>query len=509
LAEVPSLTVGFHPLYSFLLGIVQRQGIRNTLISYVGLAIGFANTIFVLPRLVTTSQLGLVGVLVFLATMGAQVGMFGFASAGLRYFPYFRNQGRNHAGFLPLLLGLPLLGFVVVAAGMAVGKPFVLSWYDADDAALVAPHYGMAIALAGIIMLGALQDAYLKSLFHTSFASFCQEILLRLLIVAAALAYSAHYLSFAGFVVAYAGAYAVVALLLAGYLAAIGELHLRPTRQALRIKPLGEMLAFGAFALLSNISGTVLLQVDNLMVGAKLSLAAGGIYLVATNVSTALTLPFRALNKTAFSLIAEYWKEDDMEKMGLFYRRVTRINTLLGCYLALGIGLNLNFIFSLIHRPEYAAGASAVIVLLAGRLFDGITGVNGTIVVTSPRYRLDLLFNLSLAALIVGLNWVLIPLYGLKGAALAYCAALVGINSLRTWFVWRSYQLQPFDGRIPRILAVAAVAGAAAWALPETGNIWLTLLLRGGVLTLLYGAGVLLTGTAPEAVALLAKVRTR
>ncbi|MDO7847261.1 lipopolysaccharide biosynthesis protein [Hymenobacter sp. M29] len=491
------------------MGIVQRQGIRNTLISYIGLAIGFANTVFVLPRLITTSQLGLVGVLVFLATIGAQLSMFGFASAGLRYFPYFRNQGRNHAGFLPLLLGLPLLGFAVVAVLMALGKPLVLSWYEAEDAALVAPHYGVAIALAGVIMLGALQDAYLKSLFHTSFASFCQEILLRLLIVAAALAYSAHYLSFAGFVAAYAGAYAVVALLLAVYLAAIGELHLRPTRAALRVKPLGEMLAFGGFALLSNISGTVLLQVDNFMVGTQLSLAAGGIYLLATNVSTALTLPFRALNKTAFSLIAEYWKEGDLPKMGLFYQRVTRLNTLLGCYLALGIGLNLNFIFGLIHKPEYAAGAGAVLLLLAGRLFDGITGVNGTIVVTSPRYRYDLGFNVSLALLIVGLNWVMIPRYGLEGAALAYCIALVGINSIRTWFVWHTYGLQPFDTRIPRILAVAAVAGFAAWALPELGNIWLTLLMRGGVLTVLYGAGVLLTGTAPEAVALLGKLRGR
>ena len=489
------------------MGIVQRQGIRNTLISYIGLAIGFVNTILVLPRLVTPSQMGLVGVLVFLATIGAQLGAFGFASAGLRYFPYFRNQGRNHAGFLPLLLGLPLLGYLLVAGFMAVGQPLVLRWYSAADAALIAPHYGVAIALAGVIMLGALQDAYLKSLFHTSFASFCQEILLRLLIVGAALAYSGHYLTFAGFVVAYAGAYAVVTVLLAGYLTAIGELHLRPTRAALRIKPLGEMLAFGGFALLSNISGTVLLQVDNLMVGAKISLAAGGVYLVATNVSTALTLPFRALNKTAFSLIAEYWKEGDLLKMGTFYRRVTRLNTLLGCYLALGIGLNLNFIFGLIHRPEYAAGAGAVLLLLAGRLFDGITGVNGTIVVTSPRYRYDLGFNVSLALLIVGLNWVLIPRYGLVGAALAYCVALVGINTVRTWFVWHHYGLQPFDGRIARILAVAVVAGVAAWAPPELPNIWLMLLLRGGILTVVYGTGVLLTGAAPEVMQMLKRTR--
>jgi O-antigen/teichoic acid export membrane protein len=492
------------------LGIVQRQGIRNTLISYVGLAIGFANTILVLPRLLSPAQIGLTAsVLLPLATVGAQVASFGFANMGIRYFPFFRNQGRNHAGFFPLLLGPPLLGFVVVALALLVGKPLLLRWYSPADAALLAPHYLAAIALAGCIMLGSLQDAYLRSLYHTSFSSFCQEILLRLMLVGAAIAYSQGLISFHGFVLAYVGAYAVVAVLLAIYLAAISELHLRPTRAALRIKPLREMLGFGAFVLLSNISGTVLLNIDSLMVGAKVNLAAAGVYLIATNVSTALVLPFRALYKTAFSLIAEYWKEGNMAKMADFYRRSTRINTLLGCYLALGIGLNLPFIYGLIHKPEYAVGTSAVLLLLAGRLFDGITGVNGIIVATSPRYRFDLLFNISLAAAVVVLNWILIPRMELAGAALAYCIALVSINTARTWFVWRNYGMQPFDGQILRILVVAAGAGFVAWLLPDTGNAFLTLFMRGGVLTVLYGAGVLLTGTAPEAVALLGKMRRR
>ncbi|WP_426060011.1 lipopolysaccharide biosynthesis protein [Hymenobacter sp. B1770] len=493
------------------MGIVQRQGIRNTLISYVGLAIGFANTILILPRLLTSSQIGLMsGVLVPLATIGAQVAAFGFASAGMRYFPFFRNQGRNHAGFFPLLLGPPLVGFVVVALLMWVGKPLVVQWYaKGEDAALMAQHYTVAIGLVACIMLGALQDAYLKSLFHTSFSSFAQEILLRLMLVGAAVAYSQNYISFHGFVLAYTGAYAVVAVLLAIYLAAIGELHLRPTRAALRIKPLREMLGFGGFMLLSNISGTVLLNVDTLLVGTTLSLSAAGIYIIATNISTALVLPFRALYKTAFTLIAEYWKEGDMAKMADFYRRSTRINTLLGCYLALGIGLNLDFIYGLIHRPEYAVGTTAVLLLLTGRLVDGITGVNGIIVATSPRYRFDLVFNVSLAAAVVGLNWVLIPRFGLAGAALAYCAALVSINATRTWFVWRSYGLQPFDGSIVRILAVAAVAGLSAWAMPELGNAWLTLLLRGGVLTVLYIGGVLSTNTAPELAGILTGVKAR
>ena len=486
------------------MGIVQRQGLRNTFISYVGLGIGFVNTTLVLPRLLAPAQLGLTSILVSLATMGALVSALGFTNTTLRYFPYFRNRETGHSGFLPLLLGLPLGLFLLVAAVLWLGRPLVLRWY-AHDAALLGPHYGVMLGLALCILLYNLLEAYTKSLFHTSFSSFLTDVLQRLLIVGAAVLFGAGYLSFNGFVLAYLGSYAAIAALLLGYLALIGELHLRPTRAVLAVRPVGELVRFGSFALLGNISGTLLLTIDSLMLGSH-SFADAGIYTIALNISTALAVPFRALYKTAYPLIAEYWKEGATDKMLDFYRRTTRLNTALGTYLALGIGLNLPFIYSLIHRPEYATGTVAVLLLLAGRLTDGITGVNGIIVVTSARYRYDLLFNVGLSALIIGLNALLIPRLGLTGAALSNALALASINLLRTWFVWRSFGWQPFDRRIGYILALAGGAGLAAWAVPVPANSWLTLLLRGGVLTALYGAGLLVSGWVPEVSALARKL---
>ena len=486
------------------MGIVQRQGLRNTVISYVGLGIGFVNTTLVLPRLLAPAQLGLTSVLVSLATMGALVSALGFTNTTLRYFPYFRDRENGHSGFLALLLGLPLALFIVVAAALWLGRPLVLRWY-AHDAALLGPHYGVMLGLAFCILLYNLLEAYTKSLFHTSFSSFLTDVLQRLLIVGAAVLYGSGVLSFDGFVLAYLGSYAAIAALLLGYLAAIGELHLRPTRAVLRVRPVGELVRFGSFALLGNISGTLLVTIDALMLGSH-SFADAGIYTIALNISTALAVPFRALYKTAYPLIAEYWKEGATDKMLDFYQRSTRLNTALGAYLALGIGLNLPFIYSLIHRPEYAAGTLAVLLLLAGRLTDGITGVNGIIVVTSPRYRYDLLFNLGLSLLIIGLNTLLIPRLGLLGAAISNAVALASINLARTWFVWRSFGWQPFDRRIFYILGLAGGAALVAWALPALPNSWLTLLLRGGGLTVLYGAGLLLSGWVPEVSALARKL---
>lgn len=358
------------------MGIVQRQGLRNTIISYAGLAIGFVNTTLVLPRLLTTTQLGLIAVLVSMATMAQLVSGLGFTNTTMRFFPYFRNRETGHSGFLPLLLGVPLAMFSVVATALWLGKPLVLRWY-ADQAGLISPFYVVMLGMALFILVYNLLESYTKSLYHTSFSSLLTDVVQRVLIVSAAGLYGAGYLSFSGFVLAYMGAYALISTLLLGYLASIGELHLRPRRAVLRVRPMGELMRFGSFALLGNVSGVILVTIDSLML-ARYGLDKAGVYNIAFNISTALAIPFRALYKTAYPLVADYWKENATAKMLDFYRRTTRLTTTLGAYLAVGIGLNLPFIYGLIHKPEYAAGTVAVLLLLVGRLTDGITGVNGS-----------------------------------------------------------------------------------------------------------------------------------
>jgi O-antigen/teichoic acid export membrane protein len=340
-----------------------------------------------------------------------------------------------------------------------LAKPLVLRWY-ADQAGLINPFYVVMLCMALFILIYNLLESYTKSLYHTSFSSLLTDVVQRVLIVSAAGLYGAGYLSFSGFVLAYMGAYAVISTLLLGYLAIIGELHLRPTRAVLRVRPMGELMRFGSFALLGNVSGVILVTIDSLML-ARYGLDKAGVYNIAFNISTALAIPFRALYKTAYPLVADYWKENATAKMLDFYRRTTRLTTALGAYLAVGIGLNLPFVYGLIHKPEYAVGTVAVLLLLLGRLTDGITGVNGIIVATSPRYRYDLLFNVSLAILVIGLNALLIPRFGLTGAALSNAVALGGINLLRTWFVWHSFGWQPFDRRVGYLLACSQRSTAA------------------------------------------------
>ncbi|UOQ76851.1 hypothetical protein MUN84_20525 [Hymenobacter sp. 5516J-16] len=89
------------------MGIVQRQGLRNTIISYIGLALGFVSTALVLPNFLEPQQLGVTATLASVATLYAQIAAFGFASVGIRFFPYFRHPESGHRGFCRYLWACP------------------------------------------------------------------------------------------------------------------------------------------------------------------------------------------------------------------------------------------------------------------------------------------------------------------------------------------------------------------------------------------------------------------
>jgi O-antigen/teichoic acid export membrane protein len=70
--------------------------------------------------------------------------------------------------------------------------------------------------------------------------------------------------------------------------------------------------------------------------------------------------------------------------------------------------------------PEgYQQGASIVMLLSTGSLFNMATGLNAAVLFTSEKYRYGAVFLISLAVVVLILQIVLIPIFGMIGAALA------------------------------------------------------------------------------------------
>jgi O-antigen/teichoic acid export membrane protein len=118
---------------------------------------------------------------------------------------------------------------------------------------------------------------------------------------------------------------------------------------------------------------------------------------------------------------------------------------------------------------SFASGAPALVILAVGQLVNVGTGAASSLLVMAGRARLTLATSVLFLALSIVLDLLLIPRHGLLGAAVANAGAMVVVNLLRLWQVYRFLGLAPYDRRFLRPLAAGLAAGAAARLLPLPG----------------------------------------
>jgi O-antigen/teichoic acid export membrane protein len=93
---------------------------------------------------------------------------------------------------------------------------------------------------------------------------------------------------------------------------------------------------------------------------------------------------------------------------------------------------------------------------------------------------------LALVAMLVTLNLLLIPRYGLTGAAIGSAASLGILNLLRYLFLYFKFGLQPYNVRFVYILLIGAFAYFPAFALPLHVHYILDLLIRSTIFSILF-----------------------
>jgi len=114
-----------------------------------------------------------------------------------------------------------------------------------------------------------------------------------------------------------------------------------------------------------------------------------------------------------------------------------------------------------VFGPAYRTGAEALTILAAGQLFNAATGPLGQVINMSGRPYLTLVNNAAVAALNIVGCLILIPRYGLTGAACSTTASITLVNLVKLAQVRALFGINPFRAETVR----AIVAGLAATAL--------------------------------------------
>ena len=172
---------------------------------------------------------------------------------------------------------------------------------------------------------------------------------------------------------------------------------------------------------------------------------------------------------------------------------------LVGSLLLLGILVNLENVFGLIPNNEtYLAGMNVVYIIGLAKLIDMTFGMNGEIIIMSEHFKVNVLFTSLLAVIAILSNWLLIPMFGLAGAALATGLTLVIYNLIKLIFVKIKLGLWPFSRKNIILAAIALGTYFIVNQIPFFSNVWLDLVLRSLISTVLFLTPCLLLKISPE-----------
>jgi O-antigen/teichoic acid export membrane protein len=478
------------------MGIVQRQGLKASIATYIGTAIGAVNLMILFPRILAAEQLGLTRVFIAVAVLFSQAALLGAPFALIRYFPFFRNREKKHHGFITLMSLFVAAGFVVISIVLFTVRNPVTDLYERRSP-LFADHFAWVFPLALFMTLAEVGFYYCRALLKLPIPVLFREVMMRLVQTGGVLLFAFHLIGFETFLAMFVGSYLVQVLLILGYIFYLKEFFFFAPIKLEGIVPLRQIQRYSLTMFAAVSAGIYSTNIDVIMMGYLLNLDNTAVYSIAFFIGTIIQIPARNMNMVAASVVAESWKRDDRTAIQKLYAQTAINQLLVGGFLLLMIWINVDLLLS--FMPSFYAQAKWVILTIGiGKLLDMATGINGEIINASKHVNVNLYTNLMLIVISTVSNFLLIPLYGIMGAAVASALSVLFYNSVRMVFLYRAYNLQPFGWNTVKALSLIAVSFVLGWWLPSAANIWIDAAYRSLLVAVIFCAPLIVLKISPE-----------
>jgi O-antigen/teichoic acid export membrane protein len=473
------------------LGIIQKQSISGTIYSYIGVLLGFIITGLLFPRVFITDEVGLLRVLVSYSTLLAQFAGLGFSAVTVKLFPFFQNDKKNHHGFLGLIALVSLAGFLIAATSYLLFKPVITQDANQDSALFVSYFYYVIPLIFFTLFFNVFDAYYYRVLYNAVKGIVVKEVIQRIFILAVILLFYFEIISFHQTVILYLLAIIFPALAMFFSLVRAGKFNLKLDLKFIDKKFGKEIASVAFYGIIASFSGVLVMNIDVLIVNHSLGLSAAGIFAITSFFGSLILVPLRTMGKISSVVISEAWKNNDLELINKIYYKSSLSLSVIGLLLFIGIWGNIDNVFHLI-TDKYLPGRMVIFFIGISNLFDIALGVSPHIIVNSRYYKYLAYFILGFAVLIVLFNLLLIPIYGITGAALAALFAKLIYNFVKYGFLYKKYGFQPFDLNYVWLILIGLFAYYASTFVPAFSNYIIDIILRSALISILFSAPVYL-----------------
>lgn len=440
------------------MGIVARQSIKGSIVSYFGVFIGFITSMLVVVPLVDPASYGLLGILCDAATLLGSLAMVGMGASGVKYFPYFKNPAGHHNGFFYYLLVIPLLGVAVFFSLAVILKAPIIDYFS-QNAAVFADYFFWIFPWAFFIVYQNIFATYSNVLMRIVIPRMVQEVVIRVFNMAILLMFAFNIIDIHWLVALQVMVYGVAMLINFLYIARMDKLSLQHDNGFIPIPMRKEIASYAGYTLLASVGTTIMQRVDSFMIAGMLGLESLGIYRIAMYMGIISEIPSRSLFAIAQPIAAEAIKNDDTGALSKLLKQVSINLMLISSAIFLLLYINVDNIFEIVPNGlRYASGKWVMVFIALAGVINITFTFSLNILQLSKHYMYYLPFLLLLSACGIVGNRLLIPYLDINGAALAKVITYCVFGLLLTSFVYCKLKIHPLTWNHLKLLVLVLLA---------------------------------------------------
>ena len=467
------------------MGVIRKQSIQTSLLSYLGVGLGYINVVLLFPKFFAPEEFGLTRVLIAVIGIASQFALFGITSAIIRFLPRFREgDDKSHHGLLGLSLIGSSIGVLVVGLLLFLAQSWVVE-YKKGTSDLFVDYYILLFPLLVFEVFYQVFANYTRALYHSVVNVFFKEVFFRITTTILILLFYFNLLDVSQFMWLFVFQHGLLVIGMIIYLKIIGHFSLKIDRTFLTPELRREIFHYRSFTMLTNVSAYMLMSVDVVMISYMIGLDNTAFYTVAFYIVALINVPRNAITNISLPVISDAWKQDDLSMVQNIYSKTSINQLLIGVLLFAGIWANEANIFHILPA-EYSDGKWVLFFVGVARVLDVGFGINGGIISTSSGYRFDTYGNILLLIGTIILNLIFIPLYGIAGAAAATAISLTSFNLAKYLFLRIKYTLDPFSWRTLAIISLGLLAYWVSSFIPTQSNFVLDILFRSTTIVSVY-----------------------
>jgi O-antigen/teichoic acid export membrane protein len=418
---------------------ILGPGLISLVIKLAGAVLAYGMVV-AFARLLSTDEYGRFAFGLNLAIIAAAIGGFGFSTGIMRYWPKYvvAKDGAGARGVVKLgYIACVLGGFAMISAALVVaGLSHAFSVVEF-----------LAIGLLGLVIsLGDYSTNLLRAQGSTIVSMLPRDVLWRILsVIAAAL------VVWFGFVVSGPTALVICAVVLAALTLwqimnvrthMANELVGADNRNDWRdLRP--SLLPLWA----SSVVFAMIQQFDVVIVGSLLGNADAGAYFAAQKTAMLLSLVLIAAGLVAAPTMAALYhsgKRLELQSLCRNLAAVIAAVTIVGFIMLIFVGRQLLSFFD----PHFVSAYPILLIVAVGTMVDAVAGPNAYLMQMTSYERPYLRIMAVCYVLVLIAQFILVPLYGSIGAAIASTGGVV------LWNVWAIILLRREAGLDPSLLSL-------------------------------------------------------